>query len=297
MIDLNELVMFVQVVDAKSFTQAARILDVPLSTLSRRLNLLEKRLGVRLLQRTTRKLQLTELGEVYYSHCKRVIEEADQAEQAIRNLQAEPTGTLKVAAPFGFDHSFTDKLVSTFLKSYPKVNLEFVQTTRNVDLIEERFDCAIRMGPQSDSSLVARYFGKADTVLCASPEYLNQHGMPERVEDLKHHEGIVLELLDWGWQTETGFQKLYSNFRVKTNDIVMARQLCIAGCGIAFIPITHCLEYLATGTLVQILPEVRQSIEIYLVYPSQRQISAKLRCFIDHQVELCREEAPWDFPR
>lgn len=295
MLDLNEMAMFAEVVEAKSFTQAAENLGVPISTLSRRLNQLEQRLNVRLLQRTTRKLQLTEVGSTYFIHCKRMLEEAEQAEQAVRQLQSEPTGTIRITAPFGFDDRYASELLSSYLKECPKIKLELVQTTRNVDLIEERFDCAIRMGKQSDSTLVARSLGTVDLILCASPQYLEQDGIPESLEDLERFNGIGLELLDWSWLEDPRFQSINAQFRVKTNDLIMARQFTLDGCGICLLPVIHCQSYLESGRLVQILPELSYQLPIYLVYPGQRQVSTKLRSFIDHQVAMFEQSAPWDF--
>lgn len=294
MIDLNEMAIFVTVVDCGSFTKASDQLDIPLSSISRKMAQLEERLGVRLLHRTTRKLQLTDIGTTYHAHCKRMMNEVDEAEFAVKQLQSEPSGLMRIVAPFSFDSSFASQMMSSFLKAHPKISMDLVQSTRDIDLIEERFDCAFKMGPLNDSSLISRSFGSVSAILCASPRYLEFNGTPETIADLHNHTLIGLPLIKWEFGNNGRSDEEFS-FRIKTTEITMARQFVLDGCGIALLPSIHMMELLEQGEVVQILPEAEYKMHMYLVYPSNRQISTRLRSFIDHTIEHCRESAPWDF--
>ena len=175
--DLNEMLVFARVVQAGSFTAAAAGLRMPKSTVSRKVAELEERLDARLLNRTTRKLSLTDVGRTYYDHCARIVGEVEDAERAVSSLQESPRGLLRVTAPLNM--SFLAPIVSDYLARYPEVQLEFFATTRRVDLVEERFDVGIRAGPLADSTLIARSLGTAAWFLVATPAYLKKRGRPQ----------------------------------------------------------------------------------------------------------------------
>src|SRR5690349_7028510 len=172
--DLNEIIVFARVVQAGSFTKAAAELGMPKSTVSRKVSELEERLGARLLQRTTRKLSLTDAGRTYFDYSARVVAEVEDAERAVSSLQAAPRGLLRVTAPTNF--RVLGAIVADYLKRYPDVRLELFCTGRRVDLVEERFDLGVRAGVLADSSLVARSLGTAGWVLAATPAYLRRRG-------------------------------------------------------------------------------------------------------------------------
>src|SRR6266850_380335 len=174
--DLNEMLVFARIVQAGSFTAAAAALGMPKSTVSRKLSELEERLKARLLQRTTRKLSLTDVGRTYYDYCVRIVGEIEDAERAVSSLQETPRGLLRVTAPINV--AFLGPIVSDFLKRYPEVRLELFCTGRAVDLVEERFDLGIRAGVLADSTLIARSLGSVRWFLVASPAYVEKRGRP-----------------------------------------------------------------------------------------------------------------------
>src|SRR4051794_6644985 len=175
--DLNEMLVFTRVVQAGSFTAGAAALGMPKSSVSRKVSELEERLKARLLQRTTRKLSLTDVGRIYYEHCARIVSEVEDAERAVNSLQETPRGLLRVTAPTNF--AFLGPIVSDYLKRYPEVRVDLFCTGRTVDLVEERFDVAIRAGALADSSLIARSLGSAKWLLVATPAYLKKRGRPK----------------------------------------------------------------------------------------------------------------------
>ena len=295
MIDLNEMAIFVEIANHASFTGAANKLEMPLSTISRKMSQLESRLNVRLLERTTRKLRLTDIGNTYFEHCQRMMAEVDDAEHVVKSLQKEPSGNIRVQSPFAFDSSFAGNLTAEFMNTYPKVNLELIHSTQHLDLIEHRIDCAFMVGSPKDSAYIARNFGSVEAYLCASPKYLNKKGIPKSLADLHKHTLIGLPLISWDFQNNEKNTEEF-NFRIKTTEMTMARQFVQDGCGIGLLPSIHIQELLAEGKIEQVLPEYFRRIDISLVYPSNRQMSTKLRCFIDFHVEGCRQNAPWNFP-
>src|SRR5260221_3157929 len=184
--DLNEILVFARVVQAGSFTTAAAQLGMPKSTVSRKVSELEERLKSRLLQRTTRKLSLTDVGRTYYDYCARIVAEVEDAERAVSTLQDTPRGQLRVTAPT--NAAFLAPIVSDYLKRYPEVQLELFCTGRTVDLVEERFDLGIRAGGLADSTLIARSLGRVGWFLVATPAYLKKRGRPRSPEDLRKHD-------------------------------------------------------------------------------------------------------------
>src|SRR5215468_8796544 len=188
--DLNAMVVFAAVADTGSFTAAARYLAMPKSTVSRKVGELEKRLGARLIQRTTRRLSLTDIGRVYSEHCARIGREADEADLAIQQMQATPRGLLRITAPPSFQT--LGQIAAEFLKRYPDVRIEVVCTERHVDLVAEGFDVAVRVGPLTDSNLIARKLAEVKQVLVAAPGYLRRRRRPRGPMDLREHETIGL---------------------------------------------------------------------------------------------------------
>src|SRR6185503_20642168 len=183
------MVVFARVGQLGSFTQAAAELGMPKSTVSRKVSELEERLKARLVQRTTRKLSLTDVGRTYYEYCARIVGEIEEAESAVSALQATPHRLLRVTAPINV--SFLGPIVSDYLKRYKDVRLELFCTGRAVDLVEERFDLGIRAGALADSSLIARSLGTARWFLIATPQYLKKHGRPRSPEDMKEHDCLL----------------------------------------------------------------------------------------------------------
>src|SRR5262249_25858732 len=236
--DLNEIMVFARVVQTGSFTAAAKALGMPKSTVSRKVSDLEQRLNARLLQRTTRKLSLTDAGRAYFDHCARIVSELEDGERAVANLQATPRGALRVTA--GINSSYLGPIVSDYLKRYPEVQLELFCTGRSVDLVEERFDLGIRAGTLADSTLIARSLGRVSWFFVATPAYLKKRGRPKSPEDLNKHDCLFfgagsmtvplrLEKDDAPVQVDVPARLLVGDF-----DIIHAA--ASAGLGIALLP-------------------------------------------------------------
>ncbi|MBX2802516.1 MAG: LysR family transcriptional regulator [Myxococcales bacterium] len=281
---LDDMMLFERVVDLRSFTEAARQLGVSKATVSTRVAKLEARLGVRLLHRTTRSVQPTDLGVAYAERCRTILAEVREADASVSALAPEPHGVLRISCPRLFGIAFLTPLVTRWLADHPHVQLELALTERRVDLVEEGFDLAIRIGALSDSGLVARRLGQAGSVVvgcpavCPSPlERLTWIGVGRRSVEIVV-DGRAVELCA----------------RVAVDSLEMARDLAIAGTGVALLPRFVCLEALNTGALVELWPaEQLPRWPIHAVFPTRRQLSARVRTFLDLLVQLA-VAAPWD---
>jgi len=293
-VSLDEMATFVEVVDCGNFSKASQKSDTPVSTVSRRIAGLERRLDVQLLHRTTRQQRLTDIGVVYYEHCSRMLAEAEAAELAVQNLQAEPSGVLRISIPFPLDDPFSSHMVLSFLRKHPKVSIELIVNTRKVDLVEEKFDCAMIPGTLEDSSLIARGIGSARIIVCASPGYIKEYGMPLDIENLQSHHLVNYQPPAWLGIQEDPIVKLLSS-RLLTNDFVAARRAAIDGLGITRLSEVQIKSSLDKGELVEVLPDLAISVPVNLVFPSNRQFTTKLRAYIDHMVEFSSKYAPWEF--
>jgi DNA-binding transcriptional LysR family regulator len=295
--DLNEMLVFARVVQAGSFTTAATGLGMPKSTVSRKVAELEERLDARLLNRTTRKLSLTDVGRIYYDYCQRIAGEIEDAERAVSSLQETPRGLLRVTAPA--NAGFLTTIVSDYLKRYPEVRLDLYCTERRVDLVEERFDLGIRAGLLADSSLIARSLGHVTWFLVASPGYLKRRGRPKSPDDLKRHDwllfgaesggaaGVVLE--SGGTSTE-----LTLSPRLQVRDMDVLRGAALAGLGIALIPAFEGLDDLRAHRLERVLRDWNAPhTPVHVVYPSSRHISPKVKSFVDH-LSANMTPPPWE---
>ncbi|QSQ19047.1 LysR family transcriptional regulator [Pyxidicoccus parkwayensis] len=282
--DLNELLVFARVVQAGSFTAAARALRMPKSTVSRKVSELEERIGAQLLQRTTRQLRLTDVGQAYYAHCARVVAEAEEAELAVTRMQAAPHGLLRVTTPLTF--SFLGPIVAEFLKRYPDVQVEMLCTDRSVALLEEGFDVAIRAGRLADSTLIARRLGDIERIVVASSGYIEEHGAPKTPKELEKHDCLVFGPNVGGavWTLHSGTKTVEVPVRARmaVNEPDMLRALSRAGAGIALSPDVHYLEDVAAGLLRRILPEWSSTgTPVHAVYPGTRHHVPKVMAFVD----------------
>ena len=293
-VSLDEMATFVEVIDCGNLSKAAEKTGIPVSTVSRRIADLEKRLSVQLLLRTTRQQHLTDIGAVYYEHCSLMLQEAKEAELAVQNLQAEPTGVLRMTSPVPLDDPFSSQMVMSFLHKHPKIRMEYVINTRAVDLIEERFDCALIPGELKDSTLIARSLGHFRVIYCVSPSYVEKHGLPTADCDLGSHHLSVYEPPFWlGLAPDPLKGKVPS--RYYTNDNFAARRAAIDGIGITRIPEIQVIRELGEGSLIEVLPGLAATEPLHLVFPSNKQFTTKLRAFIDHMTEYSKGRAPWDY--
>ncbi|NQZ24025.1 MAG: LysR family transcriptional regulator [Colwellia sp.] len=289
---LDGIAIFVQVVQSKSFVNAAEKMNHSTSYISKEVSKLETRLGVRLLHRTTRTLSLTSEGEVYYQQCQQIIEDALQVESSISGRQQIPQGRLKLSCPVGIGVSRIRPILAEFLAKYPKITLDIDLNDHKVDLVADGFDIVIRAAVQlEDSSLISRRFMNSTSLTLASPEYLKNHGTPMHPEELVDHQMISYRNLKtpetWHYTTKSGHKtQTHVTSRVSCNNSEMMISLCLAGQGIIRMPLFNLREEVESGKLIPLFEDLMPiNIGVYLVYPSKKNMPAKLRCFIDFIME------------
>jgi len=294
--DLNEILVFARVVQAGGFTAAAKELGMPKSTVSRKVTELEERLKSRLLQRTTRKLSLTDAGRTYYDYAARIAAELEAAERAVSSLQAKPQGLLRVTAPVNV--AFLSPIISDYLKRYPDVRLDLFCTARSVDLVEERFDLAIRAGALADSSLIAKSLGNARWFLVAAPGYLKKQGRPRSPEDLKARACLLFggarSSMRLAFKGETRMAELELEPRLLTGDMDVLFGAVAAGLGIGVLPAFLCVEALRSGQMERVLRDWElPAVPMQVVYPTTRHLSPKVKTFVDH-LQQRMTPPPWE---
>jgi len=296
---LDGITTFARVVDSGSFSAAARRLKISKSAVSTNVQRLEERLGIRLLNRTTRRLSLTEAGAAYYRHCARIVAEAEAAEQAATALQREPRGTLRISAPLSFGWMHVAPAIPSFLKRYPELAVDITLSAAHVKLVDEGLDLAIRIGVLEDSPLVVRKLAPSRLVLCAAPAYLKERGTPREPRDLGGHNCLCTGLLPWGdeWRLlgKRGETRVAVGGSVRSNSAELLRAAAIDGIGIAVLPTWAAGEPLRSGMLQRVLEawELPAST-IYAVYPGNRLMSMKVRAFVDHLARCFGRTPYWD---
>lgn len=290
--DLNEISVFLQVVQTGSFTQAARKLGMPNSTVSSKVSSLERRLGVTLIQRTTRRLQVTPAGQAYFKRCIQGLEEIQAAELEIASIQGEPQGLLRLTAPVELGSEVLPDLISGFIKKYPKVSVEVLLSDRRIDLLAESVDLAIRAGELKDSSLIAKKLGSAYFAPFASPKYLKARGPLKHPRELRAHECVQFTPLgseDWRLTSAKGSLHVSVPGRILINDLNMVKRMATAGVGIALLPVFFCLAEIRAGKLTRVLPEWSTGEgPVHFVYPAQKFVMPKLSRFIEFATEPIR---------
>jgi DNA-binding transcriptional LysR family regulator len=291
--DLNDLRFFAAVVEHGGFSAAGRALGGPKSRLSKRVALLEERLGVRLLQRTTRRFAVTEVGERFHAHCRAMLEEAQAAQDAVDELSAEPRGVVRVSCPVSVAQTVLAHLLPDFMALYPKVQVRLVANNRRFDVINEGIDIAIRVREKldADASLILRSFGQSAVLLCASKSFLDAHGRPAVPDDLER-----LPLLSWYEHEGAQMLELIGADKARVNVEMKARLICgefnviyeaaKRGMGIAALPEFVCAPAIARGELEVVLPQwnVPQGIA-HFVYASRRGLLPGVRSFVDFMAE------------
>jgi DNA-binding transcriptional LysR family regulator len=296
---LAGMAVFAKVVEARSFTAAAEQLGLSKSAVSKQISRLEDRLGIRLLNRTTRRLSLTEAGAAYYERCARIVAEAEEADLAITHLQAEPRGVLLINAPMSFGIAHVAPAIPDFLARYPELRVDMSLNDRIVDLIDEGFDLAIRIGALADSSLIARRLAESRMVAVAAPDYLKRHGMPKRPEDLKRHNCLSYSYMpqerQWRFETEAGLRPVAvkGSFRANNGDAV--RAAAVAGLGIAVLPSFIVGPDIRSGLLTPLLQDrMPLTTIVHAVYPHNRHLTVKVRAFVDFLADRFGPSPPWD---
>jgi DNA-binding transcriptional LysR family regulator len=299
---LDEMGAFVRVVEAKTFTAAAERLGWSKSAVSRRIADLEERLGVRLLNRTTRRLSLTEAGRAYYDRCSRILADIEETEASVASLHADPRGVLRINAPMTFGMLHLAPALAAFMQRFPEVEIDLSLNDRFIDLIDEGVDVAVRIGTLADSSLVARRLAVCRRVLCASPAYLRRRGTPQRPEDLAGHDCFVYTNMNspeqWQFTDRAGGRhavRVAGRLRVNNGDVL--RDIAVAGLGVVALPTFIVAGQIADGRLQVILPDYRLAdTALHAVYPHNRHLSAKVRAFVDFLAVRFGPEPYWDVP-
>lgn len=297
--DLNAISVFARVVEAGSFTAAARRLEMPKSTVSLRVSQLEQTLGVTLLNRTTRRLSLTEDGQRYYETCTQALIALETAEATLTRAQRAPRGTLRITASVGMGLGLIGDVIASFLKEHPDVDVDLLLTSRVVDLLAENLDIAVRAGPLRDSRMKARLVGTSVFKLYASPEYLKGRRMPTHPSDLKDHSCLRLTFAAdkahvYDLRHGKKRMRVPVGGRFSANEIGAVRKLALAGLGIGLLPESACAEDLRRGRLVPVLPEwSSERTPVHLVFPAQRFVAPKVQAFVAYAARML-SGASWE---
>ncbi|MGD8710763.1 MAG: LysR family transcriptional regulator [Ectothiorhodospiraceae bacterium] len=288
---LTSMEVFVRVAEEDGFTAAARKLELSKSVVSKHVQSLEKYLGVRLFNRTTRRLSLTEAGTRYYERCVGIIDEVGEAERAVSSLYALPRGVLRVNAPVSFGILHLGPALPAFLRRYPDLQVDISLNDRYVDVVNEGFDVAVRIGRLEDSSLIARRVASSQAWLCASPDYLEANGTPSSPADLTAHNCLVYAYSrqpgGWFLRAPDGREhRLNVEGTLRANNGEFLLSAAVRGTGIVMMPDFICADAVHRGELVRLLPEYRTAeLNISAVYPYARNVSAKVRAFVDFLAE------------
>lgn len=279
---LNDMALYVEVVKARSFRGAAQALGMPNSTLSRRISLLEKAIGLRLLQRTTRKLEMTEAGLIYYERCRRIVDEARLAHEQLGGMLAQPSGELRISLPVDFANIYLASHIAEFARRYPDISFDLDLTPRRVDLVSERFDLAIRMGESEASHMIARPLAKLRPYLYASPGYLERFGEPGEPGDLLQHQCLFMPAFS-SWTLHDGERtsEVPVRGRFRINSVGMIRRMATLDLGIALISQEIVSEEVAAGRLRRILPRWQGAPTTIYAITETRLLPAKTQHFID----------------
>ena len=283
---LSEIAAFVEVSRQRSFVRAAEHLEMSVSRVSRAVAALEARLGVRLLQRSTRRVALSEAGRLHVARCEALLAELVDAEAAISERNTALRGSLRVSVPSGFGLTHLAPMLPDFLRTHPQLSIELQMSNRFVDLIEEGYELAIRVGTLRDSRLAARKLATNRRVLVAAPAYLREHGSPRHPRELAQRACLVLDIGEhpdhWSLLHKDSRHAVRVSGPLRSNNVLALRTACVAGLGIGLLPRFALGEQIADGALVPVLARWQSAEQgIYAVYPSHRFIPAKVRAFVD----------------
>lgn len=286
--DLNQLLIFEKVSNNQSFTKAAQELGIEKSTVSMKVSQLEEHLGVRLLNRTTRSVTLTEAGEGYFEYCRQIVETAKEAEHYAETLSSEPQGMLRISTPMDFGHIVVKTLIDPFLKAHPKVSVDLNLTNQPIDIIRERIDVALRpgLGPMQDSTLIAKQILKTELGLYASPNYITRRGEPESLPAIQEHDFILFTIGEENIITVSRADVTYQlqpKARLNINDVLACKEAALSGLGITMIPALIAEEDVKNKKLIRVLPDYKlPTATLFALYPSRQWMPAKLKVFLEY---------------
>lgn len=296
----GEMAVFVRVAEAGNFSAAARALGLTPSAVSKLIGRLEDRLGARLLNRTTRRVSLTEEGHAFLQRATPILAAIEDAERAVTELHGEPRGLLKVNASTAFAQNHVEPLIPGFLERYPELKIQLTVTESFVNLVEEEVDVAIRIGQLADSSLIARRLGQARRMIVASPAYLKEHGTPATPDDLEHHNCLRLvtgtSFNRWEFEGPAGPRAIDAGGNFETNNATTLLRAALAGLGLIRAANFVVGADIRAGRLVQVLAEFESpgATPVNAVYPHHRHLSPKVRAFVDMLVAAFQPVAPWE---
>ena len=295
----SEMAAFVRVVDSNGFSAAASALGLSPSAVSKLVTRLETRLGVRLLQRTTRALHLTQEGEIFYAAAKRIVGEIEALENQIAGESGTPSGVLRVTTSLAFATHQLAPVLSEFLARYPLVQFELLPTDRVIDMVDEGIDVAIRIGRLADTSFMARKIGEDKRLICAAPSYLARHGTPQRPEDLARHSCIVSRdhayLNRWPFKVDGQIIEIDVRGRVAVTEGEAQMQLALQGIGIVRLTRLTLAQAIRDGALVPLLGafSAEEAVAIHAVYPHRRHLAPKVPAFVNFLIEKFTPP-PWE---
>ncbi|MDO6706098.1 LysR family transcriptional regulator [Photobacterium sp. 1_MG-2023] len=277
---------FVAVAESSSFTLAAKKLSTSVAQVSRRVAALEDRLAVKLLNRTTRKVTLTEAGMLYFQQCKHLVDGLEQAELAVTQMQTTPKGLVRVTAPVTYGEMHLAPLINQFLEQYPQVDVELVLTNQKLDLIESGVDLAIRLGRLEDSTLLARRLSTRQSYVCASRDYLDRHGEPHTLSELSKHQCLVGSVDVWRFKDQQQSRSIRISGRLKCNSGFALRDAAKRGLGLIQLPDYYIQQDLESGELIEVLAQYRDDKEgIWALFPSSVRLSPKVRLLVEFLVD------------
>ncbi|MEH6801205.1 MAG: LysR family transcriptional regulator [Halopseudomonas sabulinigri] len=283
---LEDMQLFVSVLEFGSFTAAAGELGLSKQFVSRRVAALEARLGVRLINRSTRKLNATVLGQSYFERARRILQDVAETDMLVSEQGASPRGALRLSAPMSFGTLHLSTLLPDFMRLYPDVSIELDLSDRTVDLLGEGYDMAIRIGALADSTLIARQLAAMDMVTCASPAYLEAHPAPQTPADLRQHECMLYghsKTVEWRYWIDGRSQAVAVQGRYRVNNGELVRDAAIAGLGLTMLPAFIVSEALARGDLATVLNSYQlPTTKVYAVYPQHRQSSLLVQGLVDY---------------
>ena len=286
-----DFVEFVTTVQSGSFSKAAEILGVSKSHVSKQVSALEQRLGVQLLVRTTRKLSLTDIGEAYFQRCELILEDVSKAESLVSEIKGEPQGVLNISLPNTLGERFIVPIVARFMTQHANLQVDVSMSTRNVDLLEEGVDLAVRIGTVAESRLVARKLGILQWVICATPDYLNKYGTPETPEELHKFNSVVFDLYGahdqsfWNLSDTKDAKRFPVTSIYSSNNADSLLTCALQDVGLLYLPELFVRKYLQTGQLRQVLEGWGLQSPVSVVYPYSRHLSVNVRSFVDFLVK------------
>tara|TARA_B100000749_G_scaffold280602_1_gene277524 strand:+ start:24146 stop:25048 length:903 start_codon:yes stop_codon:yes gene_type:complete len=277
---------FVAVAETENFTRAAKRLGISTAQVSRQISALEARLSTRLFYRTTRRVSATEAGEIYYQHCRQVLEALEEAERSITNMQLVPRGRLKLTAPVTYGEKSIAPLLNDFLMRYPELEVEVNLTNQTLDLVAEGYDLAVRLGKLEDSTLMARRLASRTLFVCASPAYLSARGTPHSLSELAHHNCLLGNLDYWRFQEAGQPRNVRVSGNIRCDSGRALLDAALKGIGIVQLPDYYVKRALDSGALVPLLTHYQEDDDgIWAVYPHNRHLSPKVRMLLDFFVE------------